>query len=58
MNVYNIPQLNLPIEEADVPYYFLLDHTLRVSNVFVPEKSASELTNTYFDIIINQYFKH
>ncbi|GHV27867.1 hypothetical protein FACS1894176_10120 [Bacteroidia bacterium] len=56
MNVYNIPQLNLPIEESVVPYYFLLDKTLKVSNVFVPEKSTPELTNIYLDLVIDRYF--
>ena len=41
-------KVNLPIEEANIPYYFALSSDRSVSNVFIPKKSFPDLTNAYF----------
>ena len=57
MKAYNVLQLDIPIEDLGVPYFFILDRSLKVSNVFVPEKLTPELTNQYLEIINERYFK-
>jgi hypothetical protein len=55
-SVYSVFDLNIPAEEAGFPYYFMLDRTLRVSNLFIPEKLTPELTNNYLKMINKRYF--
>jgi hypothetical protein len=56
MNVYNIPYLDIPVENESHPCYFILDNTLTISNLFVPDKSVPDLTNSYLKTITNRYF--
>jgi hypothetical protein len=56
MSVYNISNLNIPAEEIEYPYYFVIDKTLRISNLFVPNKSVPDLANSYLKTITNRYF--
>ena len=56
MNVYNTGVLSLPAEEMGFPYYFVLDSTLRVTDVFVPDKAVPELTDRYLKMIHKRYF--
>ena len=56
MKVYNVPQINLPVEELNYPYFFVLDNSLQISNVFVPEKGLSHITIKYLESIDNRFF--
>jgi hypothetical protein len=56
LNVANAATLNLQAENIGYPYYFTLDSTLQVSNVFVPDKGVSYLANRYLKLIQNRYF--
>jgi len=47
MNVYNSSTFKIPAEELGYPYYFVLDSSLRISNVFVPDKAIPKITNRY-----------
>lgn len=47
VSIYNCPQLKLPVEELRYPYFFLIDRNLRITNVFVPNKSTPHITNLY-----------
>jgi hypothetical protein len=57
MAIYNAHNLNIPAEEIGFPYYFMVDKTLKISDIFIPEKSALDLTNKYLEIINERYFK-
>ena len=54
--IYNVKNLNLPVESCGYPYCFTIDSTYRVSNVFVPDKTVPGLTSLYFSMIENRYF--
>jgi hypothetical protein len=56
MNVYNTGVLPLPAEKMGFPYYFMLDSTLRVTDVFVPDKAVPELTDRYLKMVEKKYF--
>ena len=45
--VYTIKSLNLPVEELDVPYLFLLDENLTVVDLFIPRKEMPYLLKRY-----------
>jgi hypothetical protein len=57
LNVYNIPKLNIPVEEFGYPYYFVLNTDLTISNVFIPDKATPNITNNYLKIINERYFR-
>jgi len=44
-------KVHLPIEEANIPYYFVLNRDWTVSNIFIPKRSFPDLTNTYFSVL-------
>lgn len=50
-NVYTVSALNLPLEKENVPYFFLLDKDLNVSNTFIPEAGMPKLTKAYLERI-------
>jgi hypothetical protein len=56
MNVYNVSDLNIQADSTGLPYYFILDRNLNISNIFIPNKSAPDLTNNYLKTITNRYF--
>ncbi|MDR1623824.1 MAG: hypothetical protein LBS04_02485 [Tannerellaceae bacterium] len=56
--VYNtVDFLNIPIEESNRPCYFVLDSTLRIFDVFIPEMTSPNITNMYLSIIREKWFK-
>ncbi|GAB6013570.1 hypothetical protein [Viscerimonas tarda] len=56
MNVYNVSELNIPVEERGYPYYFILNYDLTISNVFIPDKATPSITNNYLKMINKRYF--
>lgn len=57
LNVYNSSRLELFAEELGFPYFFLLTKDGTITNIFVPDKATPELTNDYFKMINERYFK-
>ncbi len=51
LKIYNVSQMNNPAENLGYPYYFVLDSSLRISNVFVPNKGLVSITNKYLENI-------
>lgn len=49
--IYHVESLDLPIEESGVPYFFLLDDEMKISNTFIIRKEFSDLTLEYLNII-------
>jgi hypothetical protein len=46
---------NSKIEQANLPYYFITDAHLRVSNVFVPVEEEPELTEVYLKDVAKRF---
>ncbi len=55
-NVFNISDFYIPAEEEGYPYYFVLDSTLNISNLFFPDKATPEVTKKYLDLIQERHF--
>lgn len=55
--VYLIDKLKMPCEEANYPYCFVADQSMKACHVFIPDKSEPKLTNLYFELIYLRYFK-
>lgn len=47
LKVYNCPKINIPAEDIEYPYFFVLDSNLQISNLFVPDKATPFITNSY-----------
>lgn len=43
--------LGLPLDDQNVPYYFILDEDLSAKSVFIPFKELPGLTEKYFELI-------
>lgn len=56
LNVRN-QKLGLILESKNTPFYFLLDNKLEAMSVFIPIKEYPALTERYFEIIKENYFK-
>jgi len=54
--IYNLKTFNLQLEEIGYPYCFIIDESLRISNIFVPDKTCPDLTIKYLDLIEKRYF--
>jgi hypothetical protein len=59
-NYYNTngAKINLPIEDAKVPYAFIIDKDFHVNNVFVIDNRRPELFKSYLISINNIWFKN
>jgi hypothetical protein len=56
LNIYNVDHLPLPVDEQDVPYFFILTPELKMQNVFIPDKSDPMLTAQYLDVMQKKYW--
>jgi len=45
--VYSIKNTGLPPDTLNIPYFYLLDKDLRVSNVFIPEEGDTASLAAY-----------
>ena len=50
-SVYNFPGRLFPIDENGNPYYFVTDNSLKVYDVFSPDKMDVAMTDTYFELL-------
>lgn len=48
---YNAPGKLLPIDENHNPFYFVTDNTLKVYDVFSPDKMDVSMTDAYFELL-------
>lgn len=58
LNVFNISDFYIPAEEEGYPYYFVLDSTLNISNLFFPDKATPKITEKYLTLIQERYFSN
>ena len=50
-NVYMIKHLEVPIEDENIPYLFILDEDMQILDLFIPRKEIPELTREYLEKI-------
>jgi hypothetical protein len=48
---YSIETLNLPIEQSNMPFMFLIDEKLRPSHFFIPRREMPEQITNYLNVI-------
>lgn len=49
--------LNNVIKDIGFPYFFVIDKSLRVNSIFIPEKGNKSLTYNYLDNILKNYYQ-
>lgn len=55
--IFNLQnKFNLPIEELDSPYYFVVDKDFVIKDLFIPIKEIENYTNKYLNIIYKKHF--
>jgi len=58
MPVYKLEKnLNLDIEEAYIPYLFVLDSNLKIHHLFVPDKLFPNVSNSFYEGFITRYLQ-
>jgi hypothetical protein len=56
LNVRNIFDLNIPAEKLGYPYYFVIDSTFRLLNIFIPDKGTPQITKNYLELTQKRFF--
>lgn len=54
--VFNIKDIKLPIEEYNIPYYFVVNKDLHISDVMIPTKYLPERTQSYLEFVKEKYY--
>jgi len=54
--MFNVRELEIPIEDYGFPYCFVLNKNQMIADVFVPDKAAPMVTSYYFDLLKSKYF--
>lgn len=52
--VLNIADLGVPAEGMSFPYYFVMDSTLSVEDLYVPNKATPDMDSTFVSLIMNK----
>lgn len=52
---YRMEDVNLPAEQAGMPYYFILDKDMKINDVFIPDRMLPEMTSKYFEKLRDKY---
>jgi hypothetical protein len=55
---FNIESLNIPFEELQFPYFFVIDENLNISDSFLPLKSDTTLTINYLFEVASKLSNH
>lgn len=55
--IINVKNLQIPIEDINKPYFFILDSTFHVFDLFIPDISIESMKIKYFEMIKNKHFK-
>jgi hypothetical protein len=54
-NFFNTNSLGLQLENFNTPFFFMIDGTLNINKVFVPQDGLPELDEMYLEIIVKGY---
>lgn len=49
--LFNVKLLNIPMDDLNIPYFFVLDEEMRLSHVFIPHKEMLSHVEEYLEII-------
>ena len=55
IDCYYTPSLDIPMDERGYPYYFVIDSSRRIFDLFAPNISYSQLIDAYFEIIRHKW---
>ena len=55
MPVYNTQKFSIPVEQAGYPYFFILESSLQVSGIFVPNKGVPAVTVKYLEAVKKRF---
>lgn len=58
INTINIPNIYIPAEEHDKPYYFMIDRSNKIFNMFFPLKINDTLSKIYLESIKERFINH
>ncbi len=53
----DIVNMELPIDAAGVPHYFILDKDMKIHDMFVPDRLNPAVTDVYLERIVQKWFK-
>ena len=53
----NIVNMELPIDAAGVPHYFILDKDMKIHDMFVPDRLNPAVTDVYLERIVQKWFQ-
>lgn len=57
--IYNVgSELNELIPDIERPYFFILEQSLRINNMYIPQMDEEELTKAYLHCIAKSYFEN
>ena len=59
--IYLVPNNDLiksPIDEFNVPYFFLINKNMNCTDFYVPDKTTPDLTQKYLNFINSKYLEH
>ncbi len=48
--------LDIPIEAQNLPYYFIIDSNLRMTNFYIPDKEKTNWSKSYLRLALKNYF--
>ena len=57
MKKLNVLNMELPIDAAGVPHFFVLTNDLKIHDVFVPDRMNPDITNRYLEMVVEKWFK-
>jgi hypothetical protein len=49
--MYNVDSLSIPLENMNIPFYFICDKEFKTKLVFIPKKEISNLTVDYLKLV-------
>jgi hypothetical protein len=57
--IYNISNLELPVERANIPFFLIIDKSYYTRNIYIPkEEFPAALTEQYLSIVKGKYFRN
>ena len=51
-NYYNIQHIDIPIDDHGNPYFFIVDKSLQIRDVFTPDRNTKNLTDRYEKLVL------
>ncbi len=56
IDIYNIVEpIGFPIDFGDLPFFYVINSSNKIMNLFIPEKSLPNLSKQYYNILIDEF---